>query len=363
MDARIARTALPVSAAECDDRFACLTGERLLLAVSGGPDSVAMMGLVADWARRHAEPPPAVAVVDHGLREASAEEARSVLDVAGGLGLDAAILCWTGAKPATGLQAAARAARYRLLADHAANLGATIMLTAHTLDDQAETVLMRLSRGSGLTGLSGMERQGRTRGLSHVRPLLDIAKERLVATCLHHGWRFSADPSNHDPRFARARWRAIMPLLEQNGLDAGRLAVFALRMAQADAALRQMAQEASQDCRLDPLDCLWRLDAGRLFARPVAIQIRVLEDLVIAADDTSRDTPRPELRLQRVEACASAFRVALSEGAALRRSLGRQILTLSAGAILSARPEASRRRGASTLLSDDALARGRQRTT
>jgi hypothetical protein len=100
-----------------------------------------------------------------------------------------------------------------------------------------------------------------------------------------------------------------------------------------------------------------------LFARPVAIQIRVLEDLVSAADDTSNDQSTPGLRLQRVEACAGAFRAAHAERTALRRSLGRQILTLTAGAILSARPQASRRRGASTLLSDSALARGRQRTT
>jgi tRNA(Ile)-lysidine synthase len=363
MHARIARTALPVCAAECDDRFACLTGQRLLLAVSGGPDSIAMMGLVAEWARRHAQQAPAVAVVDHGLRDGSADEARSVLDAAASLGLGAAALRWTGAKPVTGLQAAARAARYRLLADHAAALGATTLLTAHTLDDQAETVLMRLSRGSGLTGLSGMERLGRTRGLSHVRPLLDLAKDRLVATCLHHGWRFSADPSNQDPRFARARWRAIMPVLARQGLDAGRLAIFARRMAEADAALRLMTQDALQECRIDTLTCLWRLDAGKLFANPVAVQIRVLDELVSAADDTSDNQSRPELRLQRIEACAMAFRAALSERAALRRSLGRQILTLTTGAILSAQPEASRRRGASTLLSDSALARGRQRTT
>lgn len=363
MDAPSALMSTPLSAEECDHHFAGLRGHRLLMAVSGGPDSVAMMGLVADWAARHRQPAPAVAVVDHGLRAGAASEAEAVVTAANALGLPTARLQWSGSKPTSGVQDAARVARYRLLVDHARTIGATVLLTAHTRDDQAETLLMRLSRGSGLSGMSGMRLLGQTGGLPHARPLLDVAKERLVVTCGQRGWPFFNDPSNVNPRFARTRWRRIMPALHEQGLTAERLATFARRMAQADAALDIMTQATLKECSLDASGHLWRLDARKLFATPVAIQIRVLEDLVGGGHAAAERSARAELRLQRIETCVTAFQTALSHGTTLRRSLGRQVLTLTKDAVLSAVPEATRRRGASTLLSDSALATGGWRTT
>jgi tRNA(Ile)-lysidine synthase len=142
-----------------------------VLAVSGGPDSIALMWLMARWRRTMRHGPRLVAVtVDHGLRAEAAREASCVKRLAKTLDLPHRTLRWTGAKPKTGLPAAARDARYRLLAKAARAIGATHVLTAHTRDDQAETLLMRMSRGSGIAGLAAMARQSQRDGVVLVRP-------------------------------------------------------------------------------------------------------------------------------------------------------------------------------------------------
>ena len=145
--------------------FAPLGGAKSLgLAVSGGADSLALMLLAARW--RDADPDaPTLYVysVDHGLRPEAAAEVAFVLAEAARLGLPARALRWDGPKPATGLSEAARSARYRLIGEAMQRDGASILVTAHHLDDQAETVLMRLAHGSGLAGLRGMAPLARSR--------------------------------------------------------------------------------------------------------------------------------------------------------------------------------------------------------
>ena len=138
--------------------FAPLAGRWALLAVSGGPDSLALMRLAARWlvegqaggAASH------VATVDHGLRPDRGQEAEAVAGWAEAVGLPHSILTWQGAKPRSRIQERARTVRYALLGAHARELGADYLLTAHHADDQAETILFRLLRGSGLAGLAGM---------------------------------------------------------------------------------------------------------------------------------------------------------------------------------------------------------------
>src|ERR1700674_3956486 len=220
------------------------------------------MFLVARWRAALAHGPALVAVtVDHGLRRESAAEAAAVKRLARRLGLAHRTVRGTGRKPVTGVQEAARNARYRLLAAAARKAGASHVLTAHTRDDQAETVLLRLARGSGLTGLAGMARQSPCDGLILVRPLLDVPKARLVATLEAARIPFLDDPSNRDPRFTRVRFRDLMPALAGEGLDAARLALLARRMARAEAALDTAAAEA-----------LHRLAAGKSAdSAPVAV--------------------------------------------------------------------------------------------
>ena len=165
----------PISAGDAKRLFAdWKSAPALVLAVSGGPDSVALMWLAARWRRALARGPRLVAVtVDHGLRTEAAREAREVKRLARSLDVPHRTLRWTGAKPKTGLPAAAREARYRLLAKAARQASATHILTAHTRDDQAETLLMRLLRGSGVAGLACMARRDRTRGRASGAPVAE----------------------------------------------------------------------------------------------------------------------------------------------------------------------------------------------
>jgi tRNA(Ile)-lysidine synthase len=250
-----ARDVGPVSAEEAAALFADLVQHpALLLAVSGGPDSTALLLLAAAWRARLGRGPKLVtATVDHGLRPEGKAEAQAVKRLAARLGVPHRTLRWTGRKPRTGIQEAARAARYELLGQAARQIGARHILTAHTLDDQAETVLFRLARGSGITGLAAMSGSspiptGRNERAEHevtlVRPLLGVPKVRLYATLESHGQSFAEDVSNHDPRFARPRLRQLMPLLATEGLDALRLAQIAERARRAEEAL----QWATQTC-------------------------------------------------------------------------------------------------------------------
>ena len=173
------------------------------VAVSGGPDSTALMRLAAPLR-------PLVLTVDHGLRPDSADEAARVAGWAAELGLQHRTLPWREAKPARGIQAAARAARYQLLAEACAAAGLAGLMTGHTLDDQIETVAMRRAKGSGDAGAAGIPAQAELPDapVRLMRPLIAVSKAALVTWLEAGGHPFLVDPSNADPRFERARLRA-----------------------------------------------------------------------------------------------------------------------------------------------------------
>jgi tRNA(Ile)-lysidine synthase len=327
--------ASPIAAPEAAALFAGLPRGALLVAVSGGPDSVALLGLLAEADAAGAPARPLfAATIDHGLRAEARAEAEMVARMAAGLGVAHAILPWTGPKPTTGLQEAARAARRRLLVGEARRTGCVAILTAHTLDDQAETVLMRAAAGSGLQGLRGMRAHTRIDGLALIRPLLGVAKTRLVATCRTRGWRFADDPTNADPRFARARWRTIAPLLAAEGLDAARIAALAARLALADDALEAKAAQALAAARSDD-----GIDARRLFEEPIEIARRAVGRLVAAGGGGAAP------RLARLEALVDALAAAVASASPLRRTLGGVAVRLDARGRLTIAPEPLRRRG------------------
>lgn len=213
------------------------------LAVSGGADSLALMLLAQRWAAGVAGAPRLIVYsVDHGLRPEAADEVAMVLRAAAGLGLSARGLAWLGDKPQTGLQEAARIERYRLMGAAMAEDGATLLLTAHHRQDQAETVLMRMAHGSGIEGLRGMAAMAEIEGVRVHRPLLGIDPSALHAVVEQAGMAPAQDPSNSDPHYERVRWRQALPQLAALGLDAATLGVFADRMGEADAAIAQMAE-------------------------------------------------------------------------------------------------------------------------
>jgi tRNA(Ile)-lysidine synthase len=258
----------------------------VVLAVSGGPDSVALMWLAARWRRSLARGPDLLAVtIDHGLREEAAREARDVKQLARALKVEHRTMRWSGAKPNTGVPAAARAERYRLLAQAARRVGASHVLTAHTRDDQAETLLMRLLRGSGIVGLSAMARESERDGVILARPLLGVAKSRLIATLDSAGIGYANDPTNHDTVFTRPRLRALLPLLAAEGGDARGLARLAARLARANAAVEVLTDGAERYLALKgrarPQQRARELDAQELdsqafAALPEEIRLRLL---------------------------------------------------------------------------------------
>jgi tRNA(Ile)-lysidine synthase len=270
----------PISAQDAKTLFAdWKAAPALVLAVSGGPDSIALMWLAARWRRALSQGPELIAVtVDHGLRPEAAREARDVKRLAQRLDLPHRTLRWTGAKPKTGLPAAAREARYRLLAQAARASGATHILTAHTRDDQAETLLMRMLRGSGIAGLAAMARVSERDGVWLARPLLDISKSQLIATLNKAKVGFADDPSNRDTSFTRPRLRAIMPVLAEEGGNARNLARLAARLARANAAVEVLADGAERYLALTDRDAARPgFDAAAFVAMPEEIRLRLLK--------------------------------------------------------------------------------------
>jgi tRNA(Ile)-lysidine synthase len=322
----------------------------VILAVSGGVDSVVLMHL---WAGLRPCGRAIVATVDHGLRPAAAAEAEAVGQWSRALGFEHRLLRWRGAKPRTRIQEAAREARYRLLFDLAHAVGATHLVTAHQLDDQAETILFRLARGSGPAGLAGMRRVVERDGIIHVRPLLGVPKARLLATAKASNWPFFEDPSNTDPRFLRSRLRQAMPILAGEGLSAERLAVLGSRMARLEEALVAKARQARAHALIEATVGTIVFDPHRLMHEPPAILAAVV---ATAVGELAADGRAAALRLKRLERLVGELQQAFVGAASLRRTLGGVLVCLERGRLRMSR-EKSRRRGQVAL---DAGARAKQ---
>ena len=290
-----------------------------VIAVSGGSDSMALMHLVRRWMLTSA---PAVrvsvATVDHGLRAESTVEAQCVADAARGLGFEAEILTWQGEKPSQGVQEQARHARYRLLGEHARALGPgqCAIVTAHTREDQAETLLMRLARGSGPDGLQGMRPVRSLEGVDGVdlvRPLLDVSRAVLKDVLIVADMRWIDDPSNEDLRFARVRLRSAADVLAGLNLTPPMLALAAKRQRRAADAL-DWAADAAQASILAVNGGLFASLAAPAFeALPEEIRVRLLGRVLRMFGGAS---PAPDLA--QIEVLAQS----LENGQPLRTTLG-----------------------------------------
>ncbi len=317
---------------------------KILLAVSGGPDSIALMLLAAQWARQSAPFDPCarlhVATVDHGLRESSRAEAEQVASWAARLGLAHEILAWDGVKPKSKIQELAREARYGLLFSFADRIGADVVATAHHADDQAETILFRLLRGSGIGGLSGMAANVERRGLIHSRPLLRCSKAQLIAVCEANGHPFCADPSNRNPAYARTKLRALCGLLTEEGLDREALLQLGRRAARAEAALADQTRVAAAGLAPMREPGGFTADMSCLATAPEEIFLRIIACEIRALG--SRTHP---LRLERLETLTLALQRALCASKPFNATLGGTILKLRRDRTLTIKTENSRRRG------------------
>jgi tRNA(Ile)-lysidine synthase len=344
-------TADPFTAVEIAALFAPLVGSRgALLAVSGGPDSVAMMMLAATWAETSAVK-LAVATVDHGLRDGSHAEAEAVASWAEGLGLPHRILTWEGEKPVTAIQERAREARYELLFRHAREIGVDHLLTAHHADDQAETILFRFLRGSGITGLAGMPVAAQHGEIEHLRPFLAYPKEALLGVCAARGQAFFCDPSNEDSSFVRSRLRRLLRLLAEEGFTRQALLRLGRRAARAEfalAAFTRILRGSLQEAHANGQFCA---PIGHLRDAPEEILLRLVGREIEALGGKN-------VRLERLESLLEGLRGALHAGSHWHGTLAGMTLALSDEGILTIAAEKPRRRGMQAQSRDRASARG-----
>jgi tRNA(Ile)-lysidine synthase len=274
-----------------DAAFAAAVGNfadgQFAVAVSGGSDSLALMHLLATHAKAARRVLPIVLTVDHGLRKGSARDAAQVLAWAKALGLEAHRLAWRGTKPANGIEAAAREARYRLMGAWLKKNRIATLFVAHTQDDQAETFLLRLARGSGLDGLAAMRALSPWpvpgfEDLSVARPLLGLGRAELRALLERRGQAWLDDPMNDDPRFDRVKFRRAAALLADAGLTAARIADAAAHLGRAREAL-EAATEAVllRACRAGREGEGILLDPDALAAAPRELGLRALARLLM----------------------------------------------------------------------------------
>ena len=183
-------------------------GKKMAVGVSGGVDSVALLHWLneigADIVCLH---------VNHGLRAAADTESEYVRDLCKKLNVPCHIFRWTGEKPDSGLEAAARSARYKMMTDFCRDNGIEYLLTAHQADDQIETFLMNLGRGSGVYGLSAMQPISERDGIKIVRPLLNVSRDELRNYCDTRGIKYFTDEMNSDARYTRVKIRQNRHLL------------------------------------------------------------------------------------------------------------------------------------------------------
>lgn len=258
------------------------------VAVSGGSDSLALMHLVAACARGAKIAAPFVLTVDHGLRAGSATDAKKVASFAKRAGLKATVLCWRGKKPKTGIEAAARQARYQLMGTWLMRHHVGTLFVGHTQDDQAETFLLRLARGSGLDGLSAMQARAPWPApdfpqLTVARPLLTFSRQELRDYLTARSQPWLEDPMNQDLAFDRVKIRKAGSALAEAGVSAARIAAAASHLARAREAL-EVVTAAVLARAMRPLrgEGGVLLESAALAAAPREVGLRALAAVLMA---------------------------------------------------------------------------------
>lgn len=294
-------------AAEAVQRFAAdlhmlvPADARIGLAVSGGPDSLALLLLASSAKPGQVE----AATVDHGLRPESRDEAAMVAELCGRLGIPhRTLLADWPEPPEANVQAAARAMRYRLLNEWAVERGLAGVATAHHADDQAETLLMRLLRGSGVSGLGGTRtRRAMSEDVLLLRPLLSWRKAELERIALAAGLSPVDDPSNRDPRHDRSRIRQLLKTADW--LDPARLAASAAAIRDANEAI---------DWALAPLiESRIRRDRDALVVEPADLPREYVRRLLLVAfAELAAPSPRGPDLMRAIEALEAGETVSLS---------------------------------------------------
>lgn len=312
--------------------------DHLGIAVSGGSDSTALLILAHEWAQETGRKITAL-TVDHGLREGAKAEAQEVAQLCARLGVDHHILTWGEWDGQGNLQDAARQARYGLLAQKAHALGIDAIALGHTHDDQAETFLLRLARGSGVDGLSAMRADWCGQGMRWLRPVLTHRREALRDLLRARDVTWCDDPSNADPRFDRVQMRQAMADLADLGLTVDRLVTTAAAMAEARAVLERAAHVTAKTlCHVEAGDVV--IDPKGLMDLPVETRDRIVAGaLGFVSGATYR--PRRATLIRAMEEALDGQAATLHGCLLWRHKTGLRVTReLSAVADLSAHPNA-----------------------
>jgi tRNA(Ile)-lysidine synthase len=296
-----------------------LCGERLYaIAVSGGPDSMALAhALLTSFPDKEFH----ILSVDHGLRS----EAKAEIDTVEAWceQYQNAVFqrfLWGGDKPDTAVMEAARLERYHLMAEYCAAHNIEHLFLGHHQDDQAETFLIRLAKGSGLDGLGAMASVAPSvDGLLFCRPLLDVAKEDILSYCVHEKLPFVQDPSNENDKYLRPRLREARDVLEKEGLTSKRLSATARRLARASAALSELTITAYAQSTIIGDGNTIEIDADKLAVWPDEIRLRVLKKAL----ENLQPTQEYGTRYKRIEDLHDDVWACYDSGKVMkRRSLG-----------------------------------------
>jgi tRNA(Ile)-lysidine synthase len=260
------------------------------VAVSGGGDSLALMHLLRGFAKARGLAAPIVLTVDHGLRKTSARDAGQVLAWAKQAGLAAHVLTWRGKKPQSGIESAARQARYRLMGDWLVKNKIATLFAGHNQDDQVETFLLRLARGSGLDGLAGMAPRAPWPvpgfgQLTLARPMLDLGRDQLRAYLSALGQTWLDDPMNEDASFDRVKIRKARAVLTEAGLTPARIAAAASHLARARESLEIMTEAVLQRAAKPSQAGGILLDVAALAAAPREVGLRGLASVLMVVGE------------------------------------------------------------------------------
>lgn len=277
------------------------------VAVSGGPDSMALCDLIARWAEDESIAVHALSV-DHGLREESSREALWVQDkLSNYSSFTHTILKWEHDCISSKIQESARQARYELMCRYCEANKISNLFLGHHMNDQAETFLFRLAKGSGLDGLSCMrERQKfQNRNIYICRPFLDTAKSSILEYCEHEEIEYIEDPSNQKEEYARVRLRNSKKVLEKEGLTTKRISITAKRMARARDALEKISDKAFLKCCVNINSGQIDFDLKKILEEPEELIFRIIKEAAYRVIGDQENKIRTE-RLERVlsEICA-----------------------------------------------------------
>lgn len=307
------------------------SGEPVAVGVSGGGDSMALVALLKEWGAAHSVPLYAL-TVDHGLRPESSAEAANVSGLLSSWGLSHATLRWEGEKPQSRIQELARAARYRLMGEFCRSKKIRYLFLAHHADDQMETFLYRLAKGSGVDGLTGMSpcQDFEEEGITLLRPLLNVPHSRLLATCQERHIEWIEDQSNVSLRFVRGRLRGAREVLAQEGLTVPRILSAMRRFDRIVKFADQVTETEYKNNLIEKETERIVMSLGGLKRLPEEVVLRIFKKLILEIGGKKTYPPR----LQDLEALVhrflsgSEFKGATIGGCIFRLSLPRDQLSV-----------------------------------